>query len=397
MGTRTILFIILTIILLGCSQHREQQKADNKVRATLVGDWELILEEGDVRADFPLRSWIKPEGMTISHDSIEFYLRFYKADIDSITGKRIRLFLGNKVPYQVNKDSVYIKSLVTHNWEFEWKFVSKRNDTLQLAWNDSTIIRYKKLTYNLESLPDFDQIIYSSSGCYGSCPILDISITKEGDVLFQGEGYVKSLGFYAGHLDRQTTQTIFDKFRKANPLALENSYAVDHTDDQTLTTTFIKNGKIVKTIEDYGMASTNEMIWAYMLLSNIHDVMHLDPLPYDEPFYPKLHSFTFKKENLVLPLAKSESFYLWTALKKAKLVNEVFTPKYKLVFTDNFDYWGPDPNEARTHQYEIKNVVTDGQFYKFEFEDRGAITYDLGYNFLERNFSTANFKQDLEL
>ena len=246
-------------------------------------------------------------------------------------------------------------------------------------------------------MPDFDQIIYSSLGCYGSCPILDISITKEGAVLFQGEGYVKSLGFYVGHLDRQTTQTIFDKFRKANPLALEYSYAVDHTDDQTLTTTFIQNGKIVKTIDDYGMAGPKELIWAYMLLSNIHDMMHLDSLPNDEPFYPKLHSYTFKRDNFVLPLAKSESFYLWTALKKAKQVDKAFTSKYKLVFTDNFDYWGPDPNEARIHQYEIKNVVTDGWHYKFEFEDREAITYDLGYNFLERNFSTANFKKDLEL
>lgn len=43
MGTRTILFIIFTTILLGCSQRREQQKADNNVRETLVGDWELSI------------------------------------------------------------------------------------------------------------------------------------------------------------------------------------------------------------------------------------------------------------------------------------------------------------------------------------------------------------------
>lgn len=395
MGIRTILFIIFTIILLGCNQRKEQQKADNQVREALVGDWELIIDKSLVD-DFPLEFFRLPLGMTITKDSIAFYLGFYQEKLDSMTGKRMRQFLGNTVPYQVNKDSVHIKSLVTRNWAFQWKFMAKRNDTLQLASNDSTIIRYKKLTYNLDTLPDFDQIIFSSSGCYGGCPILDISVTKEGHVLFQGEGYVKSLGFYTGHLDRQTTQTIFDKFRKADPLTLENSYAVDHTDDQTLTTTFIQNGKIVKTIDDYGMAGTKELIWAYMLLSNIHDVMHLNPLPYDEPFYPKLHTFTFKRDNLVLPLAKSESFYLWTELKKAKQIDKSFTAQYKLVFTGNFDYWGPDPNEARTHQYEINNVVTDGQFYKFEFEDREAITYDLGYNFLERNFNTANFIEDLE-
>lgn len=395
MRTRTLLSLIFTLVLFGCNQRTEQQRADNKVRATLVGDWELIVDDSLVD-DVPLVSFGLPLGMTISKDSVAFYLGFYQEKLDSMTGRRMRQFLGNTVPYQVNKDSVHIKSLVTNNWEFEWKFVNRTNDTLQLATNDSTIIRYKKLTYNLDALPDFDQIIYSSSGCYGSCPILDISITKEGNVLFQGEGYVKSLGFYAGHLDHKTTKNIFNKFRKANPLALESSYAVDHTDDETLTTTFIKNGKIVKTINDYGRAGTKELIWAYMLLSNIHDVMHLNPLPYDEPFYPKLHTFTFKRDNFVFSLAKSESFYLWTELKKAKQVDKPFTSKYKLVFTDNFDYWGPDPNEARTHKNEIKWVVTDGQFYKFEFEDKSAITYDLGYDFLERNFKRANFIKDLE-
>jgi len=394
MSTRTvILFAILTILLLGCNSTVDREKADKQLRENISGDWEIIIEKVSSINDLPRPlPFYWPQGMTISNDSIEFYSGFYKEDKDSTTGKRTSLYLGNLVPYKTDKDSIIIKNPITENWDFKWRFVSRKNDTLQLAFNDSTIIRYKKLSYNLDVLPDFDQIIYSSSGCYGTCPIVDISISKEGAVKFQGEGYVKSLGFYSGKLDTMTTKYIFNKFRRANPLKLQDDYSVGHTDDQSLTTTYIQNGKIVKTIHDYGMAGTNELIWAYIPISNIHTSIKLDSLPFDEPFYPKLHYFTFKKDDLILPLEKSESFYLWTELEKSKQTEVKFKSKYKLSFRGNYTYWGPDPNEARHHKYEIKSVTTDGQYFKFEFENQQSLTYDLGYDFIDRNFKPTDFR-----
>ena len=387
----------MTPLLWGCNSTVDRQKADKQLRKNISGEWEIIIEKEKSTNDFPPPPLFSlPQGMTITNDSIEFYLGFYKEDRDSITGRRTRLYLGNMVPYKTDKDSIIIKNPLTDNWEFKWKFVSRKNDTLQLAINDTTIIRYKELSYNPDTLPDFDQIIYSSSGCYGSCPIIDISITKEGNVLFQGEGYVKSLGFYSGNLESKAKNYIFGKFRRANPLGLQDNYSVSHTDDQSLTTTFIQNGKIVKTIHDYGMAGTNELIWAYIPISNIHTTIKLESLPVDEPFYPKLHYFTFKKDGLIMPLEKSESFYLWTELKKSIQTDTNFKSKYKLTFSGNYTYWGADPNEARQHKYEIKSITTDGQFFKFEFKNEQAITYDLGYNFIDRNFKPSDFRKPNE-
>lgn len=398
MTTRTIILLtILTTFLLGCNSAVDQQKADKQLRDNLSGDWEIIIEKENSTNDFPPPPMFYfPQGMTVSNDSIEFYLGFFKEDRDNITGKRTRLYMGNVVPYKTNKDSIIIKNPLTDKWEFKWRFVSRNNDTLKLAINDTTVIQFKKLNYNLDTLPDFDQIIYSSSGCYGSCPIIDVSVSKDGAVLFQGEGYVKSLGFFSGNLDTKTKNYIFNKFRRANPLKLEDNYSVGHTDDQSLTTTYIQNGKIVKTIHDYGMAGTSELIWAYIPISNIHTTTKLDSLPLDDPFYPKLHYFTFVKDGLILPLEKSESFYLWTELKTSKQTETNFKSKYKLTFSGNYTYWGPDPNEARQHKYEIKSVTTDGQFFKFEFKNEKAITYDLGYNFIDRNFKPTNFRKPNE-
>lgn len=394
MTIRTIILLsFLTIFLSGCNSNVDREKADNLLRGNMSGDWEKIIEKEDSTLDLPPPIYNVPEGMTIYNDSIEFYLGFYKEDSDKETGKRTKLYLGNVIPYKINKDSITIKNPLTDSREFKWKFVSRVNDTLQLAINDTTVIRYKKLIYNVEALPDFDQIIYSSSGCYGSCPIIDISISKDGTVLFQGEGYVKSLGFYSGNLDTKTTKYIFNKFRRANPLKLQDNYYVTHTDDKSLTTTYIQNGKIVKTIQDYGMASINELIWAYIPISNIHTTITLDSLPLDEPFYPKLHYFTFKKDDLILPLEKSESFYLWTELKNSKQTDIKFISKYKITFSGNYTYWGPDPYKSRQHKYEIQSIKTDGQLYKFEFENDYTITYDLGYNFIERNFKSTGFRK----
>lgn len=394
MTTRTfILLSILITLILGCNSTVDQQKKDKQLREYISGDWEIIIAKENSTNDLPT---FFPQGMTISNDSIDFYSGFYKEERDSLTGKRTILFLGNVVPYKTDRDGIIIKNPVTDNWEFKWRFVSRVNDTLQLAINDTTVIRYKKLSYNLDTLPDFDQIVYSSSGCFGSCPIIDISISKDGTILFQGEGFVKSLGFYSGNLDTKTKNYIFDKFRRANPLKLQDNYSVRHTDDQSLTTTYIQNGKIVKTIHDYGMAGTNELIWAYIPISNIHTTIKLDSLPLDDPFYPKLHYFTFKRDGLILPLEKSESFYLLTVVKKSKQTDEKFKSKYKLTFSDNYTYWEPDPNDVRHHKYEIKSVSTDGQFFKFEFRNEQSITYDLGYNFIDRNFKPTDFKKPNE-
>lgn len=397
MTASKILISILTPFLLGCKSRNEHNIVDKQLMGKISGDWEIIIEKENLTNDIEIPPFFYlPQGMTISNDSIEFYLGFYKEDKDSITGKRTSLYLGNIVPYKIDKDSIIIKNPKTENWEFKWRFVSRKNDTLQLAINDTTIIRYKKHSYNLDTLPDFDQIIYSSSGCFGSCPIIDISVTKEGKVLFQGEGYVKALGFYSSNLDSKTKNYIFNKFRRANPLGLQDNYSVGHTDDESLTTTFIQNGKIVKTIHDYGNAGTNELTWAYIPIANIHTTIKLNRLSLDVPFYPKLHYFTFKKAGLILPLEKSESFYLWTELKKSKKTTQKFISKYNVTFGGNNTYSGPDPNGAKHHKFEIESITTDGQFFKFEFKDKHSMTYDLGYNFLDRNFKTTDFRKPNE-
>ena len=385
--TKTIILLTLALLTLSCNQ---EAKRNQRLKDLLIGEWERCKEESRYYEDMIYLPFVQPFGIEFFQDSIEFFNGFFQNDIDSITGKHIAKYCGNIVPYHIKQDWIIIQNEFDYPMQFEWKFVSLLNDTLTFALDDSTTIKFKRLEYNIDTVLDFDQIIYSSSGCYGTCSIIDISIDKNNHIFFQGEGYVGKLGFYEGQLDNNLRKYVFEKFKKANPLRLQKQYEVNHTDDECITTTFIKDGKIIKTIRDYGGIGTNELNWAYTAIANLYNIVNLNRIPDDEPFYPKYHYYTFKKGRLILPLEKSESFYLWTELKKSKITLQEFSPDYIVTFTWNAYYVGRDANK-REHKSEYKKISTDGRFFKFEYKNAPTVTYDLGYNFIEQNFEKSNF------
>lgn len=385
MTLRTLAYLLIIGTSLGCNQEIKEEA--NPLNEKLVGEWGLIVENTN-QFDF-----YRPFGIAFSIDSIEFFNGFFKKEIDSITGKRKYRYFGNFTNYKIQSDSIFIQSVFDYSWKYWNSFIDLKGDTLLVADSDSIQKKFVRLNYNLDTMPRFEQIIFSSSGCYGSCPILDFSLNRNGQFFFQGEGYTESLGFFKGKLTRDQTNFIFNKFRKADILHIDKDYDVGHTDDQSITTTYIVNGKIVKTIHDYGMAGPSELVWAYIPISNAYKQVDLDSISEDDPFYPKLSYFTFHKDSLILSLEKSESFYLWTELKNSNKLDTTFKSKYELDFRRNYTYWGPDPNESRQHKLKIKSIKTDGRLFRFYFENDKTITYDIGYNYIDRNFDENNFRK----
>lgn len=377
------IFLFYILFVFGC-------KTDKKnTEKNLIGEWSKI--EKTKSKDFIPPPFRRPFGIGFTKDKIEFFNGFKRYDQDTTKRKRQLNYKGTFTDYKVKNDSIFIINPFNENWEFKWKIKEQLIDTLILTRNDTTFIKLQRIKEKRGN--SFDQIIFSSSGCYGSCPIIDISINNKNKIYFQGEGYIKPLGFYESAIDSFKTNYIFSKFAKANIDNLKSEYAVGHTDDESITTTFIKNGQIIKTIHDYGKAGPKELIWAYVPIENLYTQIELDSLVNDEPFYPKLHYYTFEKDSKILRLEKSESFFLWTEIKKSEIVSKEFVSKYSIGFRGNYTYWGADPNENRKHKYKIDKIESDGEFFRFSFEDQKSITYDLGYNFIERNFKKTDFKK----
>jgi hypothetical protein len=373
------IIIFVSVLLLSCNPKKEYN---------LSGEWVQI--EKKEYFNYPPPPFNRPKGIGFTDEKVEFFNGFIEYNRDLITEKIKINYKGNFTDYEIKSDSIFIKNPFTETWEFKWRIKAHSIDTLVLTKNDSTFIKLLKIKNDVKIT--FDQIVFSSSGCFGSCPIIDISINLKNEVYFQGEGYVNPLGFYKSKVDSAKTNFIFSKFGKVNFDSLSNNYAVGHTDDQRITTTFIKDGKIIKTVSDYGKDGPKELVWAYIPISNLYSQIELDSLDNNELFYPKLNYYTFEKDSLILRLKKSESFFLWTEINKSTIVDEKFESKYSIGNRGNYTYFGPDPNKDNKRKYYIETIETDGQFFRFSFKGQKSITYDIGYNFIQRNYKETDFK-----
>lgn len=383
----TIHIFLLALFVFGCKQKNESELT----KKSLQGNWAKVkIVESEFYNIRPFS--YTPFGLGFDNDSIDFFRGFLKYERDSITHKTNINFRGNHTKYKLKGDSLFIKNPFLNKWDFKWQINIVKKDTLVLKKNDSIVYKLIKQKYDSDNLTEFDQIIFSRSGCYGRCPIIDISLDKSGNVLFQGEGYVNPLGFYKSIVNKKSTDFIFNKFKNADVIDLSNDYSDGPTDGESITTTFIKKGKIIKTIYDYRKSAPRELLWAYVPIENLYNRIKLDSLPIDEPFYPKLQYYTFERDTSILSLQKSESFFLWTEINKSKIVNNDFKAKYTVGFRGNYTYWGKDPDKKRKHKYEIDKIESDGRYFKFYFKGQNPITYDLAYNFLEQNFKDSDFK-----
>ena len=85
-------------------------------------------------------------------------------------------------------------------------------------------------------------------------------------------------------------------------------------------------------------------------------------------------------------IESSESYFLWTELKKGHAVETSFEIKYTIWFNSNYydsEFISKGAIETRSN---ITSIKSDGRYFRFEFKKANPITIDLGYDFVKRNF-----------
>lgn len=156
---------------------------------------------------------------------------------------------------------------------------------------------------------------------------------------------------------------------------LKNEYTAGPvTDLPGLSVTFIKDNKILKSIYDYGYAEPKNLRGILNKVQYAYQDANLREIVYPYPIINR----NFSPELMIL---NSEAFYLQTLLLKAGKCDAKFSTKYKqhasLVLPPNFDYDKYDQMQ--------RTIETDGRYFKIEDKNMHLTTYDLGYNFFERN------------
>ena len=211
----------------------------------------------------------------------------YKSYLDTnINKKRIKYF-GNSTSFKITNDSILFKNPPSYSWRFFKSIIKIKQDTLYVLGSDSIIEKFEKLKYDLDNKITFDKILFTRSGCYGTCPKLNISINKNGDIYFNGIRYTDSIGIYKGKLNKLRTDKVFKKFQKANITNIASYYAVNHTDDEIIRTSFYAKDSLLKTIVDYGRAGPAELTWAYVSISNCYKNAELTKTSTNDSSYLK--------------------------------------------------------------------------------------------------------------
>ncbi len=384
------LIFILVVSFISCREKSEQD--------LILGNWKLVIDsiEYDQMDQSPPAPFAIPGrgiSYTFLNDSIvDTRMAYYKIIRHKGRRREIR-FIGTKTNYKIIDDSLKIYDLTDSVWRSAKKITRITNDTLILTKRDGQKMVFVRHDYNLDMKPCFDQISLSSSGCYGSCPVMNIIIDSTGHVVYHGEMYVDKVGFYEGQITKEKFLNIEREFRKANVKDLSDQYSASWTDDETISTTFCRQHKIVKSVEDYGRTAPDELVWAYPSLRYLFQELDLKQIDSTKiPIYLNLRFFGFEKGKKFLRLTQSESFLVWNYLRNGTVAQSLFNQTFELSFTPNH-IWQPSNDEIYQHEKKVRSIKTDGRFYTFDLIGQKAITIDIGFNYISENNGLARFHE----
>ncbi len=96
-----------------------------------------------------------------------------------------------------------------------------------------------------------ESISLSRSGCYGKCPVYQITLNRDGSILYKGNMFVEHIGSYSVETDFD-----FQKFEElvktSDFFNLEDSYMEDVADIPSCGVT-VRTGSKVKSVVDNGI------------------------------------------------------------------------------------------------------------------------------------------------
>ena len=374
-----ILAIFLTLILISC-----KQKSNNNFEHKIIGEWKYVKEiqkldkNGVVPPPPPFGS--QEVGYEFNDNgTFDYKLGFFKYISGDENQRSQNVFKGFTSNYKIENDYLKLYDLSSEEWEI-YKIASIEFDTLKILNSDGEIDKFHKTNYTIDYSKTFDKIIMSSTGCFGSCPVTDIEIDKSGKVLFKG-GYSSSIkGNYKSKISKEMFSKINLSFLKSNWTNLENEYISRWSDDETVYVTFVKNGKIIKTIKDYGRKAPTEFSWAYTPIRYLQENIKLEKIVKDTTLFD-FNYFYFSKKDSVCSLTKSESFYLKNLLSESNIVEKIFDEKYIMEYQSN---------------EKEKKLFTDGRYFKIEKSKGKFIIFDLKYDFIKQNNLMKRFRKENE-
>lgn len=161
-------------------------------------------------------------------------------------------FIGKKYNLLtiIHKESTSLLVVKGYNRYQRAGLDNTKPDTLLLKFG--AFIEYQPTPNKLQ----VSQVSFSTSGCYGTCPIFELAIQADRTAAYHAMKYNKKKGKFKAVIDTVTYNRLVATLQYIHLSTLKNSYQVGWTDDQTVYLEVkLSNGQ-VKRIHDYGAIGT---------------------------------------------------------------------------------------------------------------------------------------------
>lgn len=141
-----------------------------------------------------------------------------------------------------------IPALVVRRYDnFENKIGGKETErTLIHKFEDFVEYNSKPDNFKIE------EIKFSTSGCYGTCPIFEITIKNSKTAFYDAKNFNEVKGEFNGTIDAASYDKLIKTINYVGLLKLNDEFDAPWTDDQTVTLEVKYDGGKIKRISDYG-------------------------------------------------------------------------------------------------------------------------------------------------
>jgi hypothetical protein len=371
---KKLLFVIVFILLVSCKK---------ETKNPYVGNWyfDKVVDYDSTKTHLPKQILEIEYGpyynFNIINDCVfDRKVGFYSSVGDMnftipINGRKIVVtnYLGTKTKCRLNKSSILFLNKGLKKWD-TIRIKKVVGDTMIVSGYENALYKLIRKRTNYYNSTDYDAITVERSPCFGSCPFNSTYIDRKGNFYFKGYDYNEQNENFQTKLNKEEAKYYFDMFDEL-PIVKLNDYYLAASDGQTNTVSFFKNGKIIKTISYY-IKSPIDLRKAYTALSYAYQNENVE-VDNQFLFNDKVRFFSFTNKKSRFGLKDSESFFLEVALRNGKQIKTQINPKYTLEFND----WNKSSH--------VKNITTDGRFYKILMSDNSIKTIDIGYNFIDVN------------
>lgn len=192
-----IIVVLFSAVLLVGSCKENEPKIDTKL---LEGDWiecTTAVDTTDGSYNTPL--WFRLGGWSLNN-SCGSALPSYKLESDTLS---VYTFKGRKWRFQPSK----------YEWIKLCRIEYVTTDTLSVKMLRSN---FKRKFYNSRKQYDpsieLKKITFASAGCYGSCPVMKIEVSRD-SVFYYGDHFVDKLGDFIGSTPKGLFSLLQEKVR----------------------------------------------------------------------------------------------------------------------------------------------------------------------------------------